>query len=89
MAVEETSFKLKTPYALLIEETLKKVHKDLAEVKRYMRKNEIEVERLGENERGFTEYHTVCRAFDFRRTTINDVLRDRTEELLDKYLNDK
>lgn len=86
MAVDETPFKLKSPYALLIEETLKKVHKDLAEVKRYMRKNNIEVERLEENERGFTEYHTICKEFEFRRSINNDVLRNKTEKLLDEYL---
>ncbi|WP_313894663.1 hypothetical protein [Psychrobacillus sp.] len=86
MAVEETPFKLKSPYRLLIEETLKKVQKDLAVVKMYMRKNKIEVERLGENERGFTEYYTRSKDSEIRRAVNNDVLRNKTEKLLDEYL---
>lgn len=87
MAVEETPFKLKSPYKLLIEETLKSVQRDLTEAKKYMNKNKIKVKRLGVNERGFTEYYTLCRDSEIRRSIINDVLRNRTEELLDKYLN--
>lgn len=85
-AVEKTLFKFKSPYLMLIEETLKKVQNDLAEVKRHMYKNKIKVERL-ESERGFTKYYILCRGYEDKTVFNNAVLRNRTEELMDQYIN--
>jgi len=44
--VEQSHFRLKNPYKMLIEETIKGVRRGFADVKRYMYKNKIKVEEM-------------------------------------------
>ncbi|MBS4193610.1 hypothetical protein [Lederbergia citri] len=85
IVVNTSSFKLKKPYLELIEETMKAIQKDLAEVKRYLHKNNIKVERLKSDD-AFTMYMFVYKGYEEEHNYFNPRLRNRTEELLRYYL---
>ncbi|MBS4198642.1 hypothetical protein KHA93_03130 [Bacillus sp. FJAT-49732] len=85
IVVNTSSFKLKKPYLELIEETMKAIQKDLAEVKRYLHKNNIKVERLKSDD-AFTMYMFIYKGYEEEHNYFNPRLRNRTEELLRYYL---
>ncbi|MBW8349696.1 hypothetical protein K0H71_09585 [Bacillus sp. IITD106] len=85
IVVNKSSFKLKKPYLELIEEAMKAIQKDLAEVKRYLHKNHIKVERLKSDD-AFTMYMFVYKGYEEEHNYFNPRLRNRTEELLRYYL---
>lgn len=78
-------FKLKSPYINLIDKVLTKVHNDFRENRIYLQRNKMEVAR-GENNGTFTEYIFVYNGIEDRRRYLNARLRNRTEELLNEYL---
>ncbi|MFD1708034.1 hypothetical protein ACFSCZ_15015 [Siminovitchia sediminis] len=84
--VEKSPFKLKKPYQTLIENTIRKVQNELAEVKRYLHKNSIRVERLKSDEI-FTMYLFLYKGYEEHHNYFNPRLRNRVEELLDFYLS--
>ncbi|GIN93213.1 hypothetical protein J6TS1_43710 [Siminovitchia terrae] len=85
-AIEKSSFKLKKPYQHLIENTIRKVQKELAEVKRYLHKNNIRVERMKSDE-AFTMYLFLYKGYEEHHNYFNPRLRNRIEELMCLYLS--
>ncbi|MCR2821026.1 hypothetical protein [Lederbergia panacisoli] len=85
IVVNASSFKLKKPYLELIEETMKAIQKDLAEVRRYLHKNNIKVERLKSDD-AFTMYVFIYKGYEEEHNYFNPRLRNKTEELLRYYL---
>lgn len=83
--VEQSPFKLKKPYQLLIENTMREVQKELAEVKRYLHKNNIRVERMKSDEI-FTMYLFLYKGYEEHHNYFNPRLRNRVEELMGCYL---
>lgn len=83
---EQGHFKLKQPYIRLLEQTTKRVRKELAETKRYLAMHQLQVFR-GERDDLFSEYIFINkRAQDCRRYS-NIRLRNHVEELLTHYLS--
>ncbi|WP_235872189.1 hypothetical protein [Siminovitchia acidinfaciens] len=83
--VEQSPFKLKKPYRHLIEHTMREVQKELAEVKRYLHKNNIRVERMKSDEI-FTMYLFLYKGYEEHHNYFNPRLRNKVEELLNFYL---
>lgn len=84
--VEKSPFKLTKPYQHLIESTIREVQKELAEVKRYLHKNNIRVERLKSDEI-FTMYLFLYKGYEEHHNYFNPRLRNRVEELMSLYLS--
>ncbi|MGE6260848.1 hypothetical protein ACQKCU_23730 [Heyndrickxia sporothermodurans] len=83
-----STVKLKTPYVEWIEETMIVIQKELAEVKRYMKQQQIKVEK-GKTEENFTQYFIVYKGYDEYQKYFNPWLRNRTEELIRYYLYER
>ncbi len=85
-AVEKSSIKLKKPYQHWIEDTIRNVQKELAEVKRYLYKNNIRVKRMKSDE-AFTMYLFLYKGYEEHRNYFNPRLRNKVEELMCLYLS--
>ncbi|MBO2534288.1 hypothetical protein [Rummeliibacillus suwonensis] len=84
-AFEQGTFKLKQPYLKLVEQTIQYVQKELANTKRYLRKNQLQVLR-GERDDLFSEYIFMHQRVQDSRRYSNIRLRNHVEELLSYYL---
>ncbi|PUB13948.1 hypothetical protein [Paenisporosarcina sp. OV554] len=85
---EKGTFKLKRPYIYIIEQSIKAVQKDLKETKLYLRQHNMRIIK-GNRVDSCTEYTFFFGGYDQHRRYLNVRLRNRTEELLDMYLNMK
>lgn len=83
--IEMGGFKLKRPYQRLVEKALKRVQKDLTEVRNYLRIQKIKVSEMGRDET-FTMYCFIYKGYEEHHNYFNPRLRNKTEELLEHYL---
>jgi hypothetical protein len=85
LTIEQASFKLKIPYLNLVEETIKAVQKDLKETRNQMRKGNIKIEKVGQDN-DFTMYLFIYKGYEEQHNYFNPRLRNRVTELLEYYL---
>ncbi|PLR97697.1 hypothetical protein [Bacillus sp. T33-2] len=83
--IENSPFKLRQPYLNLIEETMKVIQKELASVKRYMKKNQLAVKQLQRDE-AFTMYLFLYHGYEENHNYFNPRIRNKVQELLEHYL---
>ena len=83
--INNSPIKLKTPYLEWIDETIRTVQKELSTVKRYMKQQQIKVEKV-KTEESFTQYVFIYKGYEEIHRYFNPRLRNRTEELLKYYL---
>ena len=90
--INSSTIKFKSAYSEWIEKTIITVQKELSDVKRYMKQNQIKVEKMKTDE-SFTQYVFIYKGYEDIHRYFNPRLRNRTEELLKYYLfqrfNDK
>lgn len=82
---ERGDFKLKKPYLHLIDDTKQRVQQDLIKTKAYFHHNKMRLTR-GKSDDLFTEYHFYYADVMECRRYSNIRLRNQSEELLFKYL---
>ncbi|KQU16989.1 hypothetical protein ACFY5J_10475 [Peribacillus butanolivorans] len=82
--IEISPFKLKRPYSELVEHVLKAVQEELAEVRRYLRKENIKVSEIKRDE-SFTMYCFLYKGYEEHHNYFNPRLRNKTEDLLCNY----
>ena len=82
---EDAPFKLKQPYIEVVESALKAVRKDQRENNLFIKKHKIQVP-SGDNGGTFTEFTFVHGSCQDKRKYLNARLQNRTEELLNEYL---
>ncbi|KYC97194.1 hypothetical protein B4102_0849 [Heyndrickxia sporothermodurans] len=83
--INNSPFKLKKPYLEWIEETMKCIQKELAGVKRYMKQQQIKVEKIKSDD-AFTMYMFLYKGYEEAHNYFNPRLRNRSEELMKYYL---
>ncbi|MBY0095282.1 hypothetical protein [Mesobacillus maritimus] len=83
--IEKSAFKLKRPYLDLVEETMKVIQINLAEVKRYMKQNKLKVEKLKQDE-AFTMYLFLYQGYEEQHNYFNPRIRNKVQELMTYYL---
>jgi len=83
---ENGSFKLKRPYAQIVDEVVQSVQKELKETTIYLQRNNMKVIR-GKTDDTFTEYAFIYGGYEDHRRYLNVRLRNRTEELLTLYFS--
>jgi hypothetical protein len=82
--VTNSPFKLKKPYLNLIEETMKEIQRELAEVKQYMKKNKLQVIETNRDE-AFTMYMFIYKGYEENHNYFNPRIRNKVQELLERY----
>jgi hypothetical protein len=83
--IENSAFKLKRPYLDLVEETMKVIQINLADVKRYMKQNKLKVEKLKHDE-AFTMYLFLYQGYEEQHNYFNPRIRNKVQELMTYYL---
>lgn len=83
--IEASGFKFKKPYQELVENALKRVQQDLAEVRKYLRKEKIKVSEMKRDDT-FTMYCFIYKGYEEHHNYFNPRLRNKTEELVTYYL---
>jgi hypothetical protein len=86
--VTNSPFKLKKPYLNLIEETMKEIQQELAEVKQYMKKNKLQVIETKRDD-AFTMYMFIYKGYEENHNYFNPRIRNKVQELLETYLSKK
>jgi hypothetical protein len=82
--VEKSPFKLKKPYLELIEETMKEIQRELAEVKQYMKKNKLQVTETKRDD-AFTMYMFLYKGYEESHSYFNPRIRNKVQELIEGY----
>ena len=82
--IEKSPFKLKKPYLLLVEEAMKVIQSELAEVKRYMKCNRLKVEEMHRDE-AFTMFLFLYKGYEEQHNYFNPRIRNKVNELLEHY----
>jgi hypothetical protein len=83
--IAKSPFKLKKPYSLLVEETLKVIQRELAEVKRSMKQKQMKVEEIHRDE-AFTMFMFLYKGYEEHHNYFNPRIRNKVQELLEFYL---
>lgn len=83
--IDKSPFKLKKPYLLLVEETLKVIQNELAEVKRCMKQQQLKVAEIHRDE-AFTMFMFLYKGFEEHHNYFNPRIRNKVQELLEYYL---
>jgi hypothetical protein len=83
--VANSPFKLKQPYLDLIEETMKEIQRELAEVKLYMKKNKLQVIETKRDD-AFTLYRFIYKGYEENHNYFNPRIRNKVQELMEAYL---
>ncbi|MDZ5470240.1 hypothetical protein SM124_00630 [Bacillus sp. 31A1R] len=85
LVIHESPFKLKQPYLELVEETMKVIQRELAEVKQYMKRNNLKVFEAKRDE-AFTMFTFLYKGYEEHHNYFNPRLRNRVQELMQYYL---
>lgn len=83
--IDKSPFKLKKPYSVLVEETLKVIQRELAEVKRTMKQKQLKVEEIHRDE-AFTMFMFLYKGYEEHHNYFNPRIRNKVQELLEYYL---
>ena len=83
--VNKSPFKLKRPYLELIEETMKEIQRELAQVKQYMKKNKLKVIETNRDE-AFTMYMFIYKGYEENHNYFNPRIRNKVQELMETFL---
>jgi hypothetical protein len=86
--VRNSPFKLKKPYEELIEDTIKTIQRELAEVKQYMKTNNIQVLEINRDD-AFTMYMFLYKGYEEHHNYFNPRIRNKVQELMGIYFSKK
>lgn len=84
--INHSPFKLKQPYLNLIEQTMKTIQLELAQVKQYMKKNNLKVYESNRDD-AFTMYTFLYKGYEEQHNYFNPRIRNKVQELMDHYLS--
>ncbi|WP_040204481.1 hypothetical protein [Neobacillus jeddahensis] len=83
-AVNNSTFKLKRPYLDLIEDTMREIQRELAEVKQYMKKNQLQVIEIKRDD-AFTMFMFIYKGYEENHNYFNPRIRNKVQELMVAY----
>lgn len=86
--VENSPFKLKSPYVHWVTQTLTHVQHEFSEVKWYMKGNRMSVEKINSDDM-FTMFLFLYKGYEEKHNYFNPRLRNKVEELMKHYLYDR
>ncbi|MFT4414853.1 hypothetical protein ACLM5H_13420 [Fredinandcohnia humi] len=85
---EIAPFKLKKPYLHLLEHTMKKVQKDLYQIKQQMKKKNMKVWEKTRDD-AFTLFSFIYQGYEEEHNYFNPRIRNEVQQLLESYLIEK
>ncbi len=83
---ENLPLKFNGPYIAFIDDTMAAVQLDLKQTHDYLRQNQMKLIK-GKQEGIFTEYIFIHNGYEDSRNYLSFRLRNRTEELMNKYFS--
>jgi hypothetical protein len=83
--INQSPFKLRTPYLELIEEAMKVIQRELSEVKQFLRKNQIQVKEVNRDD-SFTMFLFLYKGYEEQHSYFNPRIRNKVQELMQYYL---
>ncbi|WP_053365514.1 hypothetical protein [Bacillus sp. FJAT-27245] len=83
--IQASPFKLRKPYLELVEETMKVVQKELAEVKAYMKAHQLKVMETKRDD-AFTMFLFLYKGYEEYHNYFNPRIRNKVQELMGYYL---
>ncbi|WP_409274315.1 hypothetical protein V1499_05065 [Neobacillus sp. SCS-31] len=83
--IQASPFKLRKPYLELVEETMKAVQKELAEVKAYMKTHQLKVMETKRDD-AFTMFLFLYKGYEEYHNYFNPRIRNKVQELMEYYL---
>ena len=86
--IQSSPFKLKNPYVIWIEQTIKIVNSEYIEAKRYLRHENIKVNELQRDE-DFTMFLFIYKGYEERHSYFNPRIRNKVEELMKYFLYER
>jgi len=86
--IETSPFKLKRPYVEWIQKTMFIIQQELSEVTQFLRKNNIKVTQVKNNE-AFTLYLFLYKEYEEYHNYFNPRIRNKVEELMKHYLYER
>ncbi|WML51523.1 hypothetical protein RCG17_19040 [Neobacillus sp. PS3-12] len=86
--VKNSPFKLKKPYEELIEDTIKTIQRELAEVKQYLKINNLKVLETNRDD-AFTMYMFLYKGYEEHHNYFNPRIRNKVQELMGIYFSQK
>ena len=86
--IQSSPFKLKNPYVIWIEQTIKIVNSEYTEAKKYLRQENIKVNELQRDE-DFTMFLFVYKGYEERHSYFNPRIRNKVEELMKYFLYER
>ncbi|MBD8067610.1 hypothetical protein [Bacillus sp. PS06] len=84
--INTAPFKLKKPYANLIDQTMRKVQKDLYQIKVKMKEEKMKAMQL-ERDEAFTLFLFIINGWEEKHNYFNPRIRTEVSKLLEKYLS--
>lgn len=82
---KQSPFKLRKPYLELVEDAMKIIQKELYEVKRFLRKNQIQVKEIDRDD-SFTMFSFLYKGYEEQHSYFNPRIRNKVQELMEHYL---
>ncbi|WP_042349615.1 hypothetical protein [Bacillus massiliigorillae] len=86
--IQNSPFKLRNPYLEWIQQTMKIVQQELAEVNRFLRLENIKVSEMKRDE-VFTMFLFLYKGYEEYHNYFNPRIRNKVEELLKYYLYER
>jgi len=83
--IQNSSFKLKNPYLIWVDQTIKTVRQEYIEAKKYLQRENIKVSELNRDE-AFTMFLFIYKGYEERHSYFNPRIRNKVEELMKYYL---
>lgn len=86
--IHNSGFKLKDPYLHWVEETIKVVQSELANIKKYMKQNHLRVQQMNRDD-AFTMFSFIYKGYEEHHNYFNPRIRNKVNELMEYYLHKK
>lgn len=83
--IQNSPFKLRNPYLIWIEQTIKIVNSEYTEAKKYLRHENIKVSEMQRDE-DFTMFLFIYKGYEERHSYFNPRIRNKVEELMKYFL---
>lgn len=83
--IKKGPFKLKKPYFILLEKTIKIIKHDLRDIKSQLQKKNIKIHKQGRDDI-FTQFVFFYNGYEEKHNYFNPRIRNSVEDLMEKYL---
>ncbi|MCA1030952.1 hypothetical protein LCL95_07965 [Bacillus timonensis] len=84
--IKQAPFKLKKPYENLIEEAMTKIQRDLSQIKKRLKQENMKVYEV-ERDEAFTQFIFLYKGYEEKHNYFNPRIRNEVQDLMGKYFS--